>query len=192
MLQPTLETPRLLLQPLQPDHAEALHRLAADRAIADTMVSIPHPLRRETVDAWIARASEDFARRAAASFATIRREDEQLVGYVALRHIDAEHELAEISFWTGRPFWGLGYTSEAGRRLVRYGFDNLGINRIYAYHMVRNPASGRVCEKLGMQPEGVLRQRVKKWDVYEDVVIQAVLRGSPEFQDDAELTRLPP
>lgn len=180
MPQPTLETERLSLQPLHPDHAEALHRLAADRAIADTMVSIPHPLDRSTVEAWIERAPEDFARGDVAAFAVVRHEDEALVGYVALRDIDTEHEIAEISFWTGRPFWGRGYTSEAGRRLVRYGFDERGINRIYAYHMVRNPASGRVCEKLGMRPEGVLRQRVKKWGVYEDVVIQAVLRQDLE------------
>lgn len=43
--------------------------------------------------------------------------------------------------------------------------------------MVRNPASGRVLEKLGMKPEGVLRQRVRKWGVFEDVVLMAILHA---------------
>jgi RimJ/RimL family protein N-acetyltransferase len=42
--------------------------------------------------------------------------------------------------------------------------------------MVRNPASGRVLEKIGMRREGVLRHLVRKWGKYEDVVILAILR----------------
>jgi ribosomal-protein-alanine N-acetyltransferase len=54
--------------------------------------------------------------------------------------------------------------------------EQLGLNRIYAHHMVRNPASGRVLAKVGMKPEGLLRQRVRKWGVFEDVVLLALLR----------------
>ncbi len=42
--------------------------------------------------------------------------------------------------------------------------------------MVRNPASGRVLEKSGMQREGLLHQRVRKWGKFEDVVVFAILR----------------
>ena len=42
--------------------------------------------------------------------------------------------------------------------------------------MVRNPASGRVLEKVGMKREGLLRQRVRKWGVFEDVILVAILR----------------
>jgi [ribosomal protein S5]-alanine N-acetyltransferase len=60
--------------------------------------------------------------------------------------------------------------------LVRYGFEHLNLNRIHAHHMVRNRASGRVLQKVGMKQEGVLRQRVRKWGVFEDVVALAILR----------------
>ena len=43
--------------------------------------------------------------------------------------------------------------------------------------MARNPASGRVLARIGMKEEGILRQRVKKWGVFEDVLVWAVLRG---------------
>jgi RimJ/RimL family protein N-acetyltransferase len=52
----------------------------------------------------------------------------------------------------------------------------MGINRVHAYHMLRNPASGRVLARLGFREEGVLRQRVRKWGVFEDVVLQALLK----------------
>ncbi|NET34427.1 MAG: GNAT family N-acetyltransferase [Cyanothece sp. SIO1E1] len=52
-----------------------------------------------------------------------------------------------------------------GHCLIHYNFEQLGLNRIYAHHMVRNPASGRVLQKLGMVREGIMRQRVRKWGV---------------------------
>src|SRR5208283_1719344 len=76
----------------------------------------------------------------------------------------------------GVPFWGKGYSTEAARRVVRYAFEDLNLNRVYAHHMVRNPASGRVLEKIGMKREGLLRQRVRKWGVFEDVVWLAILQ----------------
>jgi len=66
--------------------------------------------------------------------------------------------------------------SEALQAAVRYGFEGLGLNRLYAYHMVRNPASGRVLEKNGFVQEGLLRQRVRKWGRFEDVALWAILR----------------
>ena len=45
--------------------------------------------------------------------------------------------------------WGHGYATEVVTALLRYAFEELDLNRIYAHHMVRNPASGRVMEKAG-------------------------------------------
>jgi ribosomal-protein-alanine N-acetyltransferase len=61
--------------------------------------------------------------------------------------------------------------------VLRYGFEILGLNRIYATHFSRNPASGRVMQKIGMKHEGHLRQDGKKWDNYEDFETYAILRS---------------
>jgi RimJ/RimL family protein N-acetyltransferase len=96
---------------------------------------------------------------------------------VEVRDIDREHSQAELSFWLAPKLWGRGCMSEAVQAALRYGFDELGLNRLYAYHMERNPASGRVLEKNGFRREGLLRQRVRKWDRYEDVVLWAIVRS---------------
>ena len=49
--------------------------------------------------------------------------------------------------------------------MARYGFDGLGLNRLHAVYFKRNPASGRVMQKLGMRYEGCLSEHVKKWGV---------------------------
>ena len=93
-----------------------------------------------------------------------------------LRAIDAEHSHAEMSCWVGVEWWGQGFATEAALAVLRLGFEQLKLNRIAAFHMVRNPASGRVLERIGMKREGLLRQCVRKWDRFEDVVLTAILR----------------
>ena len=105
-------------------------------------------------------------------------------GLVEVRDIDHEHLQGELSFWLTAETWGQGYMIEVVQAVVPYGFETLGLNRLYAFHMLRNPASGRVLEKNGFRQEGLLRQRVKKLGQFEDVALWAILK-----QDWATLTR---
>ena len=94
--------------------------------------------------------------------------------------------MAELSFWLAVDAWGLGYMSEAIGPVLRLSFQELGLNRIHAYHMVRNLASPRVLAGHGFRVEGVLRERVRKWGVFEDVVLQALLRTDWRDGDSIE------
>ena len=65
----------------------------------------------------------------------------------------------------------------ASTALVRWAFDALALHRVHAHHMVDNPASGRVLEKVGFRCEGLLRRHIRKWDELHDVVLWGILRG---------------
>jgi [ribosomal protein S5]-alanine N-acetyltransferase len=175
--QPTLETKRLLLRPLTPQDAATVQRLAGGREIADTTISIPHPYSEQQAQQWIAGSADLFAQGKAVVFGMQLKGKGNLVGAVGLRDIDVEHSQAEMGFWVAVEWWGQGYATEAARAVVAFGFEQLGLNRIYAHYMVRNPASGRVLTRIGMKQEGLLRQRVRKWGVFEDVVLMALLRA---------------
>ena len=95
---------------------------------------------------------------------------------IGLDHINPADSVAELWFIMAVPCWGKGYATEAARSVLAFGFQHLGLNRICAYHLVRNLASGRVLAKIGMKREGLLRQGVRKGDVFEDVVLRAALR----------------
>jgi RimJ/RimL family protein N-acetyltransferase len=153
-----------------------LQRLAGDRAIADTTLSIPHPYDMDHALAWIGNQRKESVRGRATNFAIRLGPGSPLIGSAGLRDIDPEHMQAELGFWIGREWWGQGYASEAAASVILFGFDKVGLNRIFAHHMARNPAAGQVLRHVGMQCEGVLRQRVRKWGVYEDVVLYAILR----------------
>lgn len=175
-LRPVLQTRRLTLRLFRRDDAPRLAELAGRREISHTMISIPHPCTEAWAREWIARKLSEFAAGLTVPWAMELRCTESLVGGIQLRSIDHEHALGEVSFWIGCDWWGQGLATEALQAVLAYGFGALQLNRIYGYHMVRNPASGRVLEKAGFQAEGVLRQRVRKWGVFEDVVIRAILR----------------
>jgi RimJ/RimL family protein N-acetyltransferase len=169
-----LTTARLVLRPFAPADAHALAQLAGRKEIADTTVSIPHPYSPEQAGEWISRLVD--LTRAGKEIAAAITLNGSLVGVVGLRDIDTENSQAELGYWISVEHWGNGYATEAAEAALRFGFEELGLNRICAHYMVRNPASGRVLAKIGMKEEGVLRQRVKKWAVFEDVLVWAVLR----------------
>ena len=85
-----------------------------------------------------------------------------------------------MGYWIGTPYWGCGFATEATAAVVRYGFEELQLNRVHAAHFALNPASGRVLEKLGMRREGCRRQHVLKWDRYVDLVLYGLLREEYE------------
>ncbi|MGI9175733.1 MAG: GNAT family N-acetyltransferase [Rhodothermales bacterium] len=173
---PTLETERLTLRPLAPSDAPSIQQAASAREIADTMISIPHPYPEGEAERYIARQRAQLEEGTAVTFVMEQKPEHRFSGVVEIREIDREHAQAEISFWLAPEAWGRGFTSEALRAVLRYGFGERSLNRMYAYHMMRNPASGRVLEKNGFRREGILRQRVRKWGVFEDVALWAILR----------------
>lgn len=184
---PTLETPRLVLRAFTLADAPAVQILAADRDIASTTLNIPHPYPEGLAESWISTHGPAFESGRFVSFAITRRTDGILLGAMGL-HPVPPHQRAELGYWIGKPYWGQGYASEAGHAVVRYGFTGLGLNRIYAYHMTRNPASGRVMQKIGMTHEGHLRQHDEKWGVFEDVELYGILRSDLE----ASAAKAPP
>jgi RimJ/RimL family protein N-acetyltransferase len=151
-------------------------RLAGRREIAHTTISIPHPYSEDQAREWIARHTSPSGPGKEIVFGITTRGEGRLIGAVGLREIDTEHSQAEMGFWIEVESWGKGYATEATRAVLGCAFERLSLNRVYAHHMVRNPASGRVLEKVGMKREGLLRQRVRKWGVFEDVVVLAILR----------------
>ncbi len=173
---PIIRTARLVLGDFEPEDAAELQRLAGDRQIADTTLAIPHPYELDHALAWIGNQRKEAARGRAANFAIRLASDSPIIGCVGLRDIDPEHLQAELGFWIGREWWGHGYAREAAAAVIRFAFDTLGLNRVCAHHMLRNPPAGKVLQYVGMVREGVLRQRVRKWGVYEDVVLYAILR----------------
>jgi RimJ/RimL family protein N-acetyltransferase len=179
-------TERLILRPLDLRHCTLIQAAASRREIADTMISIPHPFSAREAERYVRARTAQMRRGRGVALGIWTRGERAFCGLAELRAVDREHALAELSFWLAVDAWGRGYMNEAIGVVLRLAFQDLGLNRVYAYHMVRNPASGRVLARHGFHVEGVLRERVRKWGVFEDVVLQALLRADWLDRDGIE------
>ncbi len=172
---PTLRTERLVLRAFKLSDAPDVQRMAGAIEIAFPTVNIPHPYEDGMAELWISSHRPAFERGELVPLAVTLSADGTLIGAISLS-LHQNHERAELGYWIGVPYWGQGYCTEAARAMMSYGFEVLGLHRIHSSHFARNPASGRVMQKLGMTREGCLRHHVKKWDAFEDLVCFGLLR----------------
>jgi len=171
MALPTLRTKRLILRPFTPVDIPELIPLIGAREVAATTRRIPYPYTEADAKEFISSAQDGREINLAVALLSSLR----LVGGAILRP-DLAHQHAELGYWIGVPHWGNGYATEAARELVRYGFEELRLHRIYASHTASNPASGKVLGKVGMRREGRMRGHLVKWGQFQDLEFYGMLR----------------
>jgi len=174
---PTLKTDRLILRPFSLHDAPEVQRLAGEFEIADTTLNIPHPYEDGMAEEWIKTHQPQFEKEAKITLAITRADSNSLLGVIGLTDIKKEYEIAELGYWIGKPFWNNGYCTEAGLAMLNFAFSQLGLNKVVAHHLKRNPASGRVMQKLSMTHEGSFRQQVKRWGKFEDLEAYGILKN---------------
>jgi ribosomal-protein-alanine N-acetyltransferase len=192
-----LATERLLLRRFIEADAVAVELLLNDRELAANSRSIDFPYPQGAAVKWIERHQTCWQEGTAFVFAveakpqylplvgeashgpgTSGRGASRLIGAIEIQINENDHQ-AELGYWIGRDFRGLGFCSEAAIKVVEFGFEKIGLNKITSHHMARNSASGRVLEKIGMHREGYLRRHVRKWGVFEDVILYGMLSSDP-------------
>lgn len=173
---PQLRTDRLLLRPFQLDDAVQLERLINDRLIAFNTCSIDYPYLPGQGTEWIGPQADLWRQGKSAVFAICTLDANELMGAIGLE-INEIDQRAELGFWLGQGYRQQGYCREAARAVVEYGLTTLALNKIQAQYFRRNPASGKVLQKIGMQREGLLRRHRRKWGVFEDVIVCGMLAG---------------
>lgn len=170
-----METNRLILRPFTIDDANRVQELAGNEDVAKTTLGIPHPYPIEVAEKWIKNHSK-MMEDGIFPFAIVIKAEDILIGTMTIR-INETHKKAELAYWVGKEYWGNGYATEAAKEIVRYGFENLNLNRIWAKAMTKNTASSKVMINVGMKKEGVLKQDIIKSGVFEDSDIYGLTRS---------------
>lgn len=152
---PELRTERLLLRELSPEDAPDIHRsMQSDymwRQSAIEPADMSDPMGR--IENYRKHRGPDDARRLYVYTARLNGEH---IGSVSLQR-SYHPAIAAIGLSVVEPQAGRGYATELARRILAFGFDEAGLNRIEADVATENRASQRVMEKIGMRREGVLR-----------------------------------
>jgi [ribosomal protein S5]-alanine N-acetyltransferase len=175
---PTLETARLKLRPYTEADIPELLPLIGAREVAATTLRIAHPYTEQDAGIFLELVKDPDK----LWLAITLRSDGRHIGGIGLR-VERQHQHAELGYWLGVSFWGQGYATEAAREILRYGFETLGLHRIFASHFKHNPASGHILKKIGMQYEGCQREHLRKWDQFVDSELYGILRREWEVRE---------
>jgi len=149
-------TERLLLRPSWPEDAAELHAAISDEGIVRNLARAPWPY---TVEEAVRFATLQHDEKYPAFLLMLRTDGApRLIGACGLGQHDGK---AELGYWISRPYWGLGFASEASRAVISIA-KAIGHQKLVAGHFTDNPASGRVLRKLGFQPTGKHEERHSK------------------------------
>jgi RimJ/RimL family protein N-acetyltransferase len=165
--------PVIQLRALQVSDAATLAALANNVNIWSSLRDyFPHPYSEKDAVYFITSVT---GQQPVLTFAVVF--ESQLAGVCSLiPQTDVYRHSAEIGYWLGQPFWNKGIATEAIRQLSHYGFETLGMARLYAGVFDFNQASARVLEKCGYVQEAVLKKAVIKNGVFCDELRYALVR----------------
>ncbi len=109
--------------------------------------------------------------------------DGKIVGEISLEGPSLCRSTYNVGFAVGREFWGQGICTEALKQIVRFGFDELKLHKIFGDNDSDNPALGRVLEKAGFKKEGVFKEHVFKDGKYIDIINWGLINSAAEEHD---------
>jgi RimJ/RimL family protein N-acetyltransferase len=137
--------------------AQSIYEHAKDREIS-RYTFIPHPYKREDALHFIKFTHRQMKKEKEYHLGIELKTTGQIIGMIGMMQISQKHRRAEVGYWLGRSHWGKGYAAEALHLMLRYGFKELKLVRIWARVMHPNLASARMLEKIGFTFEGRLRK----------------------------------
>ncbi len=170
-----LQTERLLLHPFCADDAEdCLLNWAADPNVF-RWISMEVQSQKE-IEEWLAGAEKVYNSLETYYWAIVEKVSGKVIGEIYVDDFSNRNNRCEVSWKIGSEFWGRGYTTEAAHAILQFLLKEVGLHRIQAKCCVKNTASERVMQKLGMQKEGILRDYfLGKGGNYEDIVMYSYL-----------------
>ncbi len=165
---PSLNTQRLRLQPLRPEHAARLAELGDDPLVAAYTAGMPSPYTRSAAEEFIQRST--LAAEGDENFVFgIHVRSGELIGIINLRPSN-RHRSGQLGYWMGAPFRGQGYMTEAVQQVMLFAFQTLQLHRVHTACMAVNEASARVLEKAGLEREGLSKQAFFKQGIFHDLL----------------------
>ncbi len=172
-----LQTARLLLREFVSADAPAVHAYASDESVTrytdwgPNTVEETEEFFREALSAVTSTPRDSFL------FAVTLNQS-PVIGCARLGIVSRGDRVGDLGYVLNAKYWGQGIATEATQRLLTFGFDDLGLHRIFATCHPENIGSARVLEKAGFQLEGRLREDKLVRGAYRDSLLYAILENT--------------
>lgn len=171
-------TPRLTIREFTRRDAPAYHLIFTDERVTKFIPWIPYTALEQTKKyiAKLVRHQRSIPR-GKLEFAIALKSTSQLIGYTML-NVNTLFQSAERAIVLAPSVWNRGYATETQSSMLDFGFERLGLHRIWATCDPENRASQAMMKKTGMQYEGRLREsrRYPRDGRFSDSLVFAILR----------------
>ena len=176
----TIETERLTLRPFRHEDARAAFANWTGESEVTRFLTWPThadiAVTEKVIDSWIAMYGEkDFYQ-----WAIVLKDIDESIGSISVVRQDERINSMEVGYCIGSRWWHKGIVSEAFGAVIRFLFDEVGVNRVAARHDPNNPHSGGVMRKCGLKYEGTLRSADINNQGLVDVCVYSILREEYE------------
>ena len=176
---PTLKGERLTLRPMHPIDAEDMFSYACREEVTRYLLWSPHNSVSYTKD-YLRYIQTRYTLGDFYDWAIIDRESRRMIGTCGFTKIDTANNSAEIGYVLNPDFHRRGFGSEAVKRVLKFGFEELGFNRIEARFMQGNEASLALMKSVGMTFEGYFRDLMLVKGEYKTIGVSSILKEEYE------------
>ena len=131
----------------------------------------------EKVQSLIGELETEYNAQEGICWAVTFTDIDKVLGLFGFHEWNKYHRRAEVGYDLAHAFWGQGIAAESLRAIIRFGFDQMNLNRIYAGTIADNYESVRLLERLGFQREGTRRKHSWEEDgTFHDSAMYGILR----------------
>ena len=173
---PTLETPGLTLRGMRVSDAADMFAYAKDPAVTEFLTWYPHADEEET-RRYLTYVGQRYRTGDFYDWAVVDKESGHMIGTCGFTSFNCPADSAEIGYVLNPAYQGRGLATEAVRRVLAFGFEELELHRIEARFIQGNHPSRRLMERVGMTFEGFSRESMKIKGQYRTVGTCAVLKS---------------
>ena len=172
---PDLETDRLKLRAVKKSDLMDIYEYSVNPKTSEFLMWTPHvnlEYTKKFIEIVLAKyKSGDYH-----DWAIVLKDRKKMIGTCGFTRIDAENSVAEIGYVLNPTYWGEGLATEAAKRVIKFAFEELGVNRVEAKFMFGNEASLKVMFKAGMKFEGYQRESLFVKGKYRTIGIASILK----------------
>lgn len=165
-----MESERILLRPVSWDDAEDMYEHTSDEETTRFIFE-----QHQDLNQTKRLIANYFLKEPVGKYAIVLKESRKMIGTIEFR-VHEWNKSGELGYTLSRHFWGHGYMTEAGKLILGLAFNVLGLERVYAESDVRNEASVKLMNRLGMTHEGTLRRNHMLNGVLNDSVHYSILK----------------
>lgn len=177
-----LETERLILRKFKiTDAQDMFDNYASSDNVTKYMTWETHK-NIDVTKEYLQSLTESYSDGKVFDWAIKLKSENKVIGSISAKNLNENISKIEIGYCIGEKWWNHGIVTEALKEIIRFLFEEVDVNRIEAYHDIRNPASGRVMQKSGMKFEGILRQAYPAKNGVADVCIYSILKSDTKEQ----------